>query len=135
MRRERRFRKDVSSLDEILGFLREFLETERLEGDLEFWVALLVEEIFTNMVKYNTASDNDILISVERNGDQMMLQLTDFDVDPFDPKSVEEVDVEAPLDERRPGGLGLHLVKSLADRVVFEYGGRNLKVIVYKDLS
>lgn len=132
MRLERRFRKTVSSLEEIFGFLEEFLGRQGIGEDFDFCINLAVEEIFTNMVKYNTGSDNDILIGIERNEDQMRIQLTDFDVDPFDPESVDEVDVEAPLAERRPGGLGLHLVKALADRVVFEYGNRELKVVIYK---
>lgn len=132
MRVERSFRKDVPSLDGIFGFLGQFIEQERLGSDVEFCITLLVEEIFTNMVRHNTASRNDILIGIERDGEQVVVQLTDFDVDPFDPEGVEEVDVEAPLDERRPGGLGLHLVKSLADKVVFEYQNRELKVVVYK---
>lgn len=132
MRVERSFRKDVPSLDGIFGFLGQFIEQERLGSDVEFCITLLVEEIFTNMVRHNTASRNDILIGIERDGEQVVVQLTDFDVDPFDPEGVEEVDVEAPLDERRPGGLGLHLVKSLADKVVFEYENRELKVVVYK---
>lgn len=132
MRLERGFRKAVSSLDEIFGFLRKFLDEERLGEDFDFCINVAVEEIFTNMVKYNTSSNNDILISIYRDADQVVVQLTDFDVDPFDPDSVEEVDVEAPLADRRPGGLGLHLVKSLADKVVFEYENRELKVTIYK---
>lgn len=132
MRRERRFRKAVSSLEEIFAFVDDFLAHESLGADFQFCIPLLVEEIFTNMVKYNTGSNNDILISIERNEGQMVVQLTDFDVDRFDPESVAEVDVEAPLAERRPGGLGLHLVKSLADRLVFEYDNRDLKVVAYR---
>jgi len=135
MRVERRFQKGFPSLDGIFAFLGQFVEDERLGSDLEFSITLLVEEIFTNMVRHNTASRNDILIGIERDGEQVVVQLTDFDVDPFDPESVEEVDVEAPLAERRPGGLGLHLVKSLADKVVFEYDDRDLRVVVYKKVS
>lgn len=135
MRLERSFKKDMSSLEGIFGFLGEFVQTEQLGSKIEFCITLLVEEIFTNMVRHNAASENDIVIDIERDGEQLVVQLTDFDVDPFDPDDVEEVDVDAPLAARRPGGLGLHLVRSLADKVLFEYDDRELKVVVYKRVT
>ena len=38
------------------------------------------------------------------------VSLTDFGVDRFDPRDAPPVDVDAPLEQRTPGGLGLYLV-------------------------
>src|SRR5690606_28770018 len=38
----------------------------------------------------------------------------------FDPLSLPEPDVDAPLDERVPGGLGIYFVRRLMDEVVYE---------------
>ncbi len=39
------------------------------------------------------------------------------DGDPFDPLAAPPPDLEAPLEERDLGGLGVHIVRSLADEV------------------
>ncbi|BBK40748.1 hypothetical protein STVA_07680 [Allostella vacuolata] len=39
---------------------------------------------------------------------------------PFDPLSLPDPDVDAPLDDRVPGGLGIYFVRRLMDEVVYE---------------
>ena len=39
---------------------------------------------------------------------------------PFDPTQHADVDVDAALDERQIGGLGIHLVKAIMDTVNYE---------------
>ena len=51
------------------------------------------------------------------------MTLTDYDVEPFDVTAAPDADVDLPIEQRSPGGLGLHLIRRLAgfDRVrVFE---------------
>lgn len=135
MRHEQTFDKEISSLDEVFGFLGGFLERENLGKEIEFTLNLALEEIFTNLVKHNKSSRNEVLVGIEWADDHVVVELTDFDVEPFDPESVPEVDVDAPLEERGPGGLGLHLVKSMVDKLSYEYRDRNLKVTLYKSLE
>ena len=132
MRQEQSFPKEISSLEQVFDFLARFLDRERLEGDLAFSLNFVVEEIFTNMVKYNQSTRNEILVGVERADSSVVVDLTDFDVDPFDPETAPEVDVQAPLERRTPGGLGLHLVKSMVDKLSYEYRDRNLHVAMQK---
>jgi serine/threonine-protein kinase RsbW len=47
--------------------------------------------------------------------------LTDYDVEPFDVSRAPEVDVNLPIEQRRPGGLGLHLIRKLVDSLEYEY--------------
>lgn len=135
MRRERTFEKSVHSLEKVFDFLEGFIADNGLGSDMEFCLNFVVEEIFVNMVRHNRGSTNDIRVVVERNGDRVQVELTDFDVDPFDPEGVDEVDVEAAIEDRRAGGLGLHLVKSMADKLTYEYEDRELRVTIYKDVS
>jgi anti-sigma regulatory factor (Ser/Thr protein kinase) len=56
------------------------------------------------------------------------LELVDFDVEPFDPASAPEVAVTAGMDERRPGGLGLHIVRTMVDELAYDYDEENRKM-------
>lgn len=135
MRKEKRFDKALSSLGEVFEFLDGCLEGEDLGDDIEFCLSFVLEEIFTNMVKHNESSRNEVLVAVEPSDDRVLVELTDFEVEPFDPKTAPEVDVDAPLEERTPGGLGLHLVKSMVDKLTYEYRDRNLRVTICKGLG
>jgi anti-sigma regulatory factor (Ser/Thr protein kinase) len=47
--------------------------------------------------------------------------LTDYDVDRFDVTLAPDADINLPIEERKPGKLGLHLVRRLVDSLQYEY--------------
>lgn len=47
--------------------------------------------------------------------------LVDRGVERFDPTASPDVDIHAPIDERRPGGLGLHLIRRMVDSIDYRY--------------
>ena len=54
---------------------------------------------------------------------------------PFDPTQEVPTDTTSPLAERPIGGLGLHLVKSFANRLSYEFADGRNRVIVEHDLA
>ena len=135
MVREREFPKQIASLEEVFGFLEGFYAEEGIRTRTGLSLSLVVEELFTNLVKYNTASRNPIVLRLSKEDGRAHLELVDRDVDRFDPSTVAPVDVDAPMAERRPGGLGLHLVRAIVDRITFAYQDRVLRIAVDKDLE
>ena len=131
----RSFKRSYDSLGEIFTFIREFFTREQIESDSLYVFCLAAEELFTNMVKYSPEGTGDIQLELCRNGDDLQLVLNDFDVERFDVTQAPPVAVDAPLAERRPGGLGLHLVRNLADRMTYEYSGRQSRITVTKKLG
>jgi serine/threonine-protein kinase RsbW len=84
-------------------------------------VDFVVEELFTNMVKYGRGSSAPILLAVDGQDGQAVVTLIDRDVAPFDPNAAPDVDVGQPIEARAPGGLGLHLIRRMTDRVQYDY--------------
>ena len=104
--------------------MAEFLESDGLPASAAFELDLVVEELFTNMVKYHPHGAPEIEIGLTRLGPDLVVVLRDFDVEPFDPTRAPQADVGRPLDERPTGGLGLHLVRRIARDLRYDYHDR-----------
>ena len=129
------FARTFDSLDGIFRFVGDFLAARSLDPQLEAPVCFIVEELFTNCVKYNEGGRHDISLSLGHTPERLTVRIMDFDVDPFDPTRAPAVDVDKPLGERQPGGLGLHLVRQMADTLQYEYADRRSTITFTKALD
>jgi serine/threonine-protein kinase RsbW len=132
---EKKFRKEFASLGEIFTFTGECTSAYKIDEAVKFSVDLVVEEFFTNMVKYNPESRNDVSISISRDGNKLVLTMVDTDVEKFDVTGAPEKDTSASLDERTPGGLGIQIAKKLMDSIIYEYVNRSSKITFTKLLE
>ena len=131
----REFRKDISSLADVFAFIDEMMSAKTVSPAVSYAVSLAVEELFTNMVKYGTGSTDDISLDVQWNNNALVVRLVDHDVDPFDPRGAGEIDPSVPLNERRIGGLGIHLVRHMVDDLQYTYAGRCSTITIIKNLE
>ncbi len=122
------FPRRFSALTDIVTMTEAFFAGEGLDASLRPATDLCLEELFVNMVTYNTETKEPITIELQRHGQGIRAALTDRDVDRFDPRKVAPVDVELPLEQREPGGLGLYLVFKVADAVHYEYRERTSRI-------
>lgn len=132
---EKKFAKKIESLDVVFGFISDFIKGNNVNETIAYAINFIVEELFTNFVKYNSQSNNDILINLQIDNSKFKLELTDYDVEEFDINKTKDVDVDVPLEERDIGGLGIHIVKQMADEISYDYVNRNSKITIIKNLS
>jgi len=128
------FRREIGSLDGIFSFAGEFESGNGLDDSESYFLDLALEEIFTNLVRHARGSEN-IEIDITLEDGLLTIRLTDRDTEPFDGNAIGEVDTEAPLMEREPGGLGIHLVKNMADTLDYGYDEGTLVVTATKRLE
>ncbi len=129
------FTKSIDALPTIFAFTEEFFTAENIGDAHRYAVNFAVEELFTNMVKYNRESCHDILLVLERKDGRMTGSLTDFEVAPFDVTKTPEVDVEAPAEARRVGGLGLYLIPKMVDTLDYVHRDGNSTITFTKQLG
>lgn len=122
------YSRNFDQIAEIVADTERFFEDENIDPSLRLKVDLSLEELFVNMVTYNTETDRDIELEMVTVEGGLQVSLTDFDVERFDPTIIREVDIDAPLAERTPGGLGLYLVLKMADSIHYEYHDRISKI-------
>lgn len=130
---QKKFKRDFNELKNIVTMTEAVFQEMNLSPALRNVVDLATEELFVNMVTYNTESNEDILIEMVPHALGLEVRLTDYDVERFDPTSVAAVDVNAPLDERTAGGLGLYLVMKMVDSIHYEYRNRQSKITFIVD--
>ncbi len=120
------FKRDLNQLSYVFSFLDGFADETNVGMPIVLPLRLAIEELFTNMVRHNIAGNSDITISLDRDGDNIVVVLTDHDVaEPFDITSRKEVDTTAGLEDREAGGLGIHLVKRMVDEIHYHYSATN----------
>jgi anti-sigma regulatory factor (Ser/Thr protein kinase) len=90
---------------------------------------LAVTEAVTNVIRhaYKGATDKRIDLEVRTGHDGLHLDLVDF-ATWIDPKHI----ASRPLEDVRPGGLGVHLIKTTMDRVEYRknpHGGTTLSMV------
>jgi len=127
---KRSFDRTYSELSELFRFLDECLDAQHVKESAAFAARLALEEVFTNMVKYSISPVDTVSVAIDTGDGDLILRLADHDAEPFDPTSHPEPDLRAPLAQRKPGGLGLHLIRHLADSFEHEYvDGSNVVTI------
>ena len=121
---KKEYRRSFDEIQTIVEDTERFFAEENIDPSLRLKVDLSLEELFVNMVTYDTETRRNILIEMTPIENGIEISLTDFDVDPFDPTHPRDVDVDAPINERTPGGLGLFLVLKMADSINYRYHDR-----------
>ncbi len=115
------FERSFDALAAMAAFTADAFARFEIDTRLLPTVDLAVEELFTNMVKYGVGSTEPVRIELAAIAGGVELRMIDDDVEPFDITRSPDVDIDAPIEEREPGGLGLHLIRRMADSVAYEY--------------
>ena len=117
----------------MLDWLADVARSHGIDADSFRPLQLAVEEVFANCVRHNPTGVGPIEVSVGTEGPRVRVAITDPDTDEFDPRTRSDVPTDLPLDQRNPGGLGIHLIRALVDDIEYEYeyeGRKSVTVLV-----
>jgi anti-sigma regulatory factor (Ser/Thr protein kinase) len=132
---ERRFQRDLRSLEELSRFVVEFLSRHGLAPSNAYDIDLILEELFTNVLKYSSGSDT-VAVQLQSEGPTITISLSEFDVArAYDITRSPDPDLSRPIEERKVGGLGIHMVRQLADTIRYEYKDRVSTTTITKKVS
>lgn len=95
------------------------------DADTAHRVALAVDEAATNVIEhaYHGSPEQEIDLRVEDRGAEFRVEILDSG-DMVDPRSFPRVDLARYREERRTGGLGVHLMEKIMDSVTFRRSAR-----------
>lgn len=114
----------VEAVPALLDRLEAFAEANDVPPRTAQRLVLLAEELAAN-VAMHAAGAARLVIEVRREGPSIHLLVED-DGPAFDPLSAAVPNLEAGVEERDVGGLGVHFLRTLARSVSYErHGGLN----------
>ena len=124
-----RFPADVREIERLNQLVRRFGELHEIPSRALYAVNLALDEVVTNVVRYGfeISAGQEVAVRVETTGDDLHSEVVDAGRE-FNPLDAPLPDLTAALEERALGGLGIHLVRSLMDRV--EYRRENAKNVL-----
>lgn len=123
-----RLKNDLGQLERLIEEIEAFVERADIPPTPAYRLQLAADEFFNNAVDYGYPDGRagEIHVHVRRTADGLDLTFSD-DGDAFDPFNAPPPDLAGSLEERRIGGLGVHLVRTLSDHFAYRReGGRNV---------
>jgi len=120
------------------GFVEEVCERQGVAASDALRLTLIVEELFTNILMHGHRGDHDssVHIELEVGPAQLALRFAD-QAPPFDPLQylAELPGLDRPVEERRPGGLGLPLVAQMSERLEYTHvdGFNRLSLVLRRE--
>ena len=127
------FKRSIDSVTGIYRFSEDIMAAAGIDESVRFTVHLAMEELFVNLVSYNPGADRDIQVDVEVANGGVVVTIVDHDAAEFDVTRERAVDTGASLRERKPGGLGLHLIQHMVDTLEYDYRDGRSKIRFSKE--
>ena len=123
-------------LDRLTAAVELLAEQDNWPAPLTFKVNLVLEELVLNVINYAyDESGHQVEVQLTCNEEDLVIEITD-EGKPFDPlHDAPDPDMDSPMEERRIGGLGVYLVRTMTSEMQYrrEDGRNHMMVAVPRD--
>ena len=112
---------ELESLELFRDFITDCCAQYNSPSDVVFDLKLAVDEACTNIIThgYKGMDPGSIILSFRIFPDRILVHITDFG-HVFEPVETPKPDVEAALEDRELGGLGLYLIYQTMDKIDYQ---------------
>ena len=127
---------NIETISQLNAFVDTLCEEWSIDMDLAMSLNLAIEEAVVNVMDYAYPEGTVGYVDSEADIDDTYITfvLSDSGM-PFDPTQKEEVDTTLPAEQRKIGGLGIHLVRRIMDSVSYEYKDHKNILTLRKKIS
>jgi serine/threonine-protein kinase RsbW len=117
-----RLKATLENVPRAMACVREAAEAAGFDESALYEIELAIDEACANVVRhaYGDGVSGDMEVSCYLEGSDFVVQVRDWGM-AFNPDEIPDPDVNAPLEERTLGGLGLFLIKQFMDSVQFSF--------------
>ena len=117
----------VGEVPRLIDWIGSRCAAEGLAEDVTFKLTLALEEAVVNVITHafeGLPSPYAITVRLDITARSVTAEIID-NGRLFDPTSAPDPDLSLPLEERRPGGLGIHLMRGMMDRLHYRRSDGN----------
>ena len=114
----------LSEVERLATAIETFGVAHGLDENVVYAFNLALDEVLTNTISYgyDGVGEHDIRVRLRVHAGVVQAQVED-DGRPFNPLNVPRPNLDAPIEERPIGGLGLHIVRAMMDEVEYRHDG------------
>lgn len=120
---------NLEELKNITSFIEDVIKSKDMQ------LKLIIEEIFVNIVNYSQSDYVIVNVDFDETNDVIQIEFVDNGIK-FNPLLKEDHVPPDSIKEAKIGGLGIHLVKNLADSISYTYDNENhlqiTKIVIRK---
>jgi len=125
---------DVAEVPVLAEFVEGVCEEAGMDMPTTMQLNLAIEEAVVNVMDYAypAGTEGKVVVDAIVNDGLLQIVITDRGT-PFDPTAKGDVDTTLSAEERKIGGLGIHLIRTIMDKVIYErVGDRNVLTLTKK---
>jgi anti-sigma regulatory factor (Ser/Thr protein kinase) len=113
-----KIKNNIEEISRICDQVSDFCAKNEISEEKFHDIVLILDEVVTNVISYAypDGDQHDFMLDISKENDRIFIKLVDSGI-PFDPLGKTDPDVESDIEERQIGGLGIFLVKQLAEVV------------------
>jgi serine/threonine-protein kinase RsbW len=127
----------LEDIGRLAAAVEAFGAEHQIPDPVVFAFNLALDEVVTNVISYafTDVQEHPIDIHLQVTDGIMQAEVIDSG-QPFNPMDAPAPDLDAPIEERRIGGLGIHIVREMMDSLEYRReGGRNILVLTKRATS
>ena len=132
-------KNDKVELERLTAAFDEFADRHQVGDEARFQLQLCLEEMVLNVINYGfeDGEEHEIHVDFEFQIDSRVVTVNILDDGRrFDPLTeVPEPDVEAKLEDRTVGGLGVHFVRKFMDEASYEHQEGKNRLVLTKNVG
>lgn len=123
----------IPEIERVCESIAEFCREHSISDKIIFSLHLALDEILTNIISYGYCDKNDHVIDIRYSlqNDYLTLEIED-DSNPYDPANAATPDINVCLEDRKIGGLGIYLIKSMMGEIKYSTKNGKNKLILTK---
>jgi anti-sigma regulatory factor (Ser/Thr protein kinase) len=121
-------KNNVTELEKVMSFISSLCARNSISPEIEYDLNLALDEVISNIVRhaFPDGQEHTFTVNLSLNDQEFVARIEDEGVE-FDPTQHQAPDLNAPLEERKLGGLGIHLVRQIMDGMEYDrVAGKNL---------
>ncbi len=135
--KEYRTKAVAENVEAVIDFINSELEPYNISAKIRKQIDMAVEEIYVNICHYAYEDESgEVLIQADTtpDPDTIMIRFVDEGI-AYNPLMREDPDIHKPLREKKPGGLGIYIVKNTMDKIEYFYKDDKNDLTIWKLLE